>query len=228
MGLACRIARFELLEKGDSIAGTSHRASFVPARSRTSKRVIYFARKAEYCEGAEWAELCASHDLVGELFGYPSCCVRSFGKAPPNQFDRWPSSVRSAGPFPRILNPASFYVYGVPSLIFHFPCSLRCRRSIALAEARMVRLARLTGKPGLLARVGRGIALYGPKIGIGIISKYDRRGPNEYAIGTLDTRDALTRSCFSEAAIVRLVDGHTAYVDGRRISGRDQLVAEFE
>ncbi len=228
VGLVCRVAAFHIIEQDDVVPGTSHRASLVPARHDTAGRVVYFARKPEHCEGAEYAELCQNHPLVGELFGYPACCVAAFAAAPGQPLDRWPSLIDSPGPFPRILNPVSFYVYGVPSLIFHFPCSLQCRRSIALAEERRGRLARLSGKPGILAQLGRGIALYGPEVGLGLVTRFRETAANEYRVERIDTRAVRTSEMFKDATTLKLIDGRSACLDGRPLSGAGQFVARFD
>jgi hypothetical protein len=227
-GLAFRVAAFHIIEKRDVVQGTSHRASFVPADRDTRSRVLYFARKPEHCEGAEYAELHGHHPLIGELFGYPACCVEAFANAGNQSLDRWPAVVDSPGPFERILNPVSFYVYGAPSLIFHFPCSLRCRHSIALAEERRQRVARLAGKPGMLARIGRGIALYGPEVGIGLVTSYREVGPQEYRIDRIDTRDVRTCETFVGATNLGLIDGRSARLNGRPLGGPGQFITRFD
>lgn len=73
--------------------------------------------------------------LLGVLLGYPPCCARAAARVGEAGIDVWAARLarrRFAGRY-RCTDPAG-YGRGV-ALISHVPCSPRCGRSLAMADA---------------------------------------------------------------------------------------------
>lgn len=230
MGVSCHRAKFHCIEKPDAVNGTHHRASFVDGPREGALAVIYFGINSYFAKGAEWAEYTGNHQVAGTLFGYPDCCIAGFAQSKADEADRLPSTITHIGPFPREMNPVTFYVYGVPNLLFHFACSPQCQRSAALAEKRRVFLGSLTRKPRLMKTLGSGIAVYGPKLGIGLITAFRQVDVSEYEILEVTTRHALTRMLFAGRGCqrIRLYGAHRFRIGKHLYSGKLTFAAQFQ
>jgi hypothetical protein len=229
MGVSCHRATFHCIEKPDAVDGTHHRGSFINDEPG-ALAVIYFGIDSNFAKGAEWAEYTGDHLVAGSLFGYPDCCIASFAQSSEGEADKLPSTIIHTGPYPRGMNPLTFYVYGVPNLLFHFACSPSCQRSAALAETRREFLGSLTRKPRLMQRLGAGIAVYGPKVGIGLITGYRQLDASVYEILEVTTRQVLTRKLFagSEWQGIRLYGAHRFRIGNNLYSGKRTFAAQFQ
>ena len=229
MGVSCHQAKFHCVEKSDAVEGTHHRVSFVNGRPKDALAVVYFGIDSNFARGAEWAEFTGNHTIAGSLFGYPNCCISRFERSTEDEADRLPGTITHVGPYPREMNPLTYYVYGVPSLLFHFACSPHCQRSAALSESRRNFLGSLTGKPRLMTRLGAGIAVYGPELGIGLITGYRQIDESEYEILEVTTRQALTRKLFtsSERRRIQLYGAHRFRIGRHLYSGKLTFAAQF-
>ena len=230
MGVSCHRAKFHCIEKADAVDGTHHRGSFVNDEPKGALAVVYFGMNAYFAKGAEWAEYTGNHHVAGNLFGYPDCCVAHFEQSNEDEADKLPSTIKHTGPYPREMNPLTFYVYGVPNLLFHFACSPECQRSAALAETRRVFIGSLTRKPRQMKALGAGIAIYGPELGIGLITRYQQVDASEYEIQEVTTRQAITRMLFAgrEWQRIRMYGAHRFRIGKKIYSGNLTFAAQFQ
>ena len=163
LGVHCCIGRVLLVNIPDAIPETRHAALFVTDDRPTAMSLVYFGVSAEIAAGAEQVELYAGHRLLGQLFGYPDCCAEVFVNSETAGPDRLPSTINSLGPFDRIMNPISTYVYRVPSLLFHFPCSPGCKPSITLSHQRSRLLAQIEPSILTIENLGQAWRFTAPK-----------------------------------------------------------------
>ena len=178
-GTPCRRARFDMVEVESPVSGTVHAGRRVERDSVAEGRaVVVLGRDAEFLDGVELAESHDHHDLLGQLLGYPACCVDFYRRHTALGHDLTPASIGDPGPHPRLLNPLLAHLFELP-LLFHFPCSPRCAESRQLATGRADYLRRLD--PGFeeLFDLARGLALYGPELGmVQIPAAGDATGPD--------------------------------------------------
>lgn len=84
------------------------------------------------------------HSMMGELLGYPKCCSKSFDKYFPTQNSKW-TGKKIARYLMKRLNDFKTYPfytnrllrfseYG--ALLYHFPCSLDCKKSVEIGKRR--------------------------------------------------------------------------------------------
>ena len=229
LGLYCCIGRARLVSVPDAIPETRHAALFVADDRPHAMSLVYFGVSADIAAGAEQVELYGDHRLLGQLFGYPDCCVEFFVNSETAGPDRLPATINSLGPFDRLMNPVSTYVYGVPNLLFHFPCSPGCRPSMMLSKQRSHFLSEI--EPGVRAieNLGTGLALYGPEVGIGLATEYERRDTSTFRLHKIVSRSQTTHELFGmrAEAIIRFDSPSVFEIDGRRFSRRDQFGALF-
>jgi hypothetical protein len=82
-----------------------------------------------------------SAQVIGGLLGYPACCVQAFAAQADrsdNSYNRYAIAARTSwgpGPWPQLLDDTSL------KLLPHFPCTYRCERSRAQADALVGALA---------------------------------------------------------------------------------------
>jgi hypothetical protein len=181
LGLHAQVGRFTMRKLPSMVEGTDHSAVLVSSSEAATHAVIFFAVSAELSRVLEDVMLARDHALIGRAFGYPQCCIESFRSARPKGEDHLPSSVLDVGPFAAPLNPVVALSLGI-SLLFHFPCSLRCDWSLAIARRRLEWLAARAPEAWVLARLGAGISVYGPAVGMAVISRYDVRRDGRYAV----------------------------------------------
>ena len=127
------------------------------------------------------------------------------------------------------MNPVSTYVYRTASLLFHFPCSPACIHSIALSRQRSRFLSQI--EPGIrtIENLGSGLALYGPEVGIGLATEFERQGAGTFRLFKVVTRSQTTRELFNgrTEATIRFNAPSAFEIDGRQFSRRDQFGALF-
>ncbi len=229
LGVHCCIGRVRLVSVPDAIPETRHAALFVTDDRPDFMSLVYFGVTAAIAEGAEQVELYGDHRLLGRLFGFPECCTDFFVGSEAAGSDRLPASIDSLGPFDRLMNPISTYVYGVPNLLFHFPCSPACSPSIMLLEQRSRFLSQI--EPSILAteNLGRGLALYGPEVGIALATEYEAQGSSTFRLYKVLTRSETTQELFGARteATIRFSSPSTFEIDGCAFSRRDQFGALF-
>jgi hypothetical protein len=153
-----------------------HDGGFVVAGSAPDALpILYVGRDEHTCAAAELADLSEDHGSLGRLLGYPPCCVAAYGDARAGGAateDITARGITDLGPYRRALNPVVRHAYGYRP-VFHFPCSLRCERSSALARDHLQLLMRRHVLPAEAADHGAGLALYGPDIGALIVTSFD-------------------------------------------------------
>lgn len=231
LGLYCHRSVLDHLPQPDLIGGNvKHYAVYVPQGSRPDAlAVLYFGLDAEFAMGAESAELNKELGLVGRLFGYPECCYEFFLQNEGFNQDRTPASIPDVGPFPSLLNPVVAELYGF-RLPFHFACSPRCTRTLAIARRRLTYLSQHAPSMSVFAKLGAGIALYGPSIGAALVTRYRPAGPDTYAVEEVLTRDGKAADLFSSAgsaAVIHIRSAHEFEIDGRSFNGSQYFAAIF-
>lgn len=188
-GLYCHRAGFDCLTGDECVRHTEHKGRFVErGRHAGAKGVIYFGVSEEFAEGAELLEVEGEHAFVGELFGYPRCCTKFFTECEGVQQDKTAFTIPDRGPFPRGLNPVSPYLYGL-HFLFHFPCSPRCAASLEILERNRAYLAGLSPSSLEFHGFGAGIALYGPQVGIALVTRYEQAAEDTYLAREVHARD---------------------------------------
>jgi hypothetical protein len=228
-GLACVRARFDLLPAADLVPGAQHRARPVTrGRHPHAKAVLYFSRQTEFAEAADVVEDRRQDALIGRLYGYPDCCVAFFGRVAGAQ-DKTPASVPDVGPHPAVLNPLMGALYGIP-LLMHFPCSPRCARSRALAEARLLWLRRQAPSLDGFEGLATGLVLYGPQLGIALATSFEPLGGLAFRIEEVATRSPQSESFFGaigSPAIVRCRSAHEFEIGGLRCRDGQSFAAWY-
>jgi hypothetical protein len=223
-GCALR-APFFHAEKPSPVAGTHHAGSFVSAPENGARPVLYFGLTEAFARGAMQADLSGAHALLGRLFAYPACCADAYdATATARQLDHLPTTIADVGPYPAALNPVVPYVYGLPHLLFHFPCSPRCAPSQALLARRARRLAAWDDRLARWPRLGRGIAVYSPTAGIALVGESERVDETTYRVASVVTAAG---SAIRAGTLLRIAGPHAFDVDGEPHGGRDAFVAHF-
>lgn len=229
LGVHCCIGRAHMISLPDAIPETRHAALFVTDDRPNAMSLVYFGVSDSIAAGAEQVELYSGHRLLAQLFGYPDCCAEVFVNSETAGADRLPATIKTLGPFDRLMNPISTYVYRTPNLLFHFPCSPACRPSLALLHQRSRFLAQID--PCILAieNVGAGIALYGPEVGIGLATEYERQDTATFKLYKIVTRSQTTHELFGTRteATIRFNSPNVFEIDQRRFSRPDQFGALF-
>ena len=229
MGIHCCLGRVRMVSVPDAIPETRHAALFVKDERPSAMNLIYFGVSAAIAAGAEEVELYGNHRLLGELFGYPNCCTEFFIKSEGAGPDRLPATIGFVGPFERLMNPITTYVYATPNLLFHFPCSPACQASIELAKRRTLFLASIEPRIAATENLGRGIALYGPQVGIGLATEFEAEGEGTFRLLRVVTRSQATHELLATRteATIRFDTPTSFEIDGRRFSRPDQFGALF-
>ena len=208
------------------VAGTSHAGSFVPREGEGTRAVIYFGMTGTLVDGAMYAECAGDHDLLGRLFGYPHCCASSFnGKACAERPDHLPRTVLDVGPFRAEMNPGITWIRRTPQLLFHFPCSPRCAPSYELLLRRDT-LARRWFKYDPLAMLGNGTLLYGPKVGISLVTRSKRLTATTHLVLAVDNAPGFPTPV-RRGSVLEVVDVHNFFCDGVSLGGADAFVATY-
>lgn len=148
-------ARFEAL--GLAIGVSEHRVK-LPSTEGT---VLYVGRDPRHVREAVLCEAMPDHDHeLGQLLGYPRCCVEAYLEIPPprrnvDAFARAASACQaSSGVFVPRLNTVDLAIFHYVSWL---PCSFSCAFSRAFADAVADHIAKRHGR--FLAPPGRGAAL---------------------------------------------------------------------
>lgn len=128
--LAAARARFEAL--GLVVAESTHRVEL----ASTAGRVLFVGRDHARVRAAAACESSTEHDLeLGQLLGYPRCCVEAYLElAPPRRNAAVSARAFGAsnGTFAPRLNTLDLAVFHYVSWL---PCSFSCRLSRAFADA---------------------------------------------------------------------------------------------
>lgn len=231
MGLHCRRSDFDLLPQPDLVgANFKHNCVYVRRDSRVGAwAILYIGLDEEFARGAEAAELNKEQRLVGHLFGYPECCSEFFLQGDGVNQDRTAASVADAGPFPSILNPALNELYGF-SLQFHFACSPRCTRSLALAKGRLSSLRRYMPSIIEVEKLGAGITIYGPTTGAVLVTRYRSQGDDLYEVEEVTTWNEKAAELFAADGSlprVRLNSAHEFQIGGKTLKDDSHFAAVF-
>ncbi|MCI0626725.1 MAG: hypothetical protein L0387_34605 [Acidobacteria bacterium] len=230
LGICCRRSRFDVVLRAGPLTDTDHQASFVPRGNPGATRgMIYLGLTEEFVDGVEAAEMAREGSLLARLFGYPDCCSRFFIDYTGRQFDKTPASIPNTGPFPRDMNPLIPCLYGV-SLLFHFPCSPRCEPSLCMLCRRRRYLARLAPSSRALGELGTGIALYGPEVGIALVTAYRHIDCDTYLMEEVTARSVTSRDVFSRmpaGTLIRLRSPHTFEIGGMGFDSQHSFAALF-
>lgn len=123
--------------------GMRHWSSTATACSdaqRHAIRFVYLHEQGEVCRVAEATDAANDDRTLGHLLGYPPCCVDAFDEWSENGvgIDPIGATLHMSGPGDRVMvydGPSPFSRYFSGGLISHFPCSLTCARTRALAAA---------------------------------------------------------------------------------------------
>jgi hypothetical protein len=231
VGLCVRRAGVEFTQSHSPVESTDHARSLVPAGTPGATHgIVYFGVAEDLVEGAEAIAQVGQQEMLAQLFGYPECCARAFGKMDPERMDRTPDTITDTGPFPRQMNPCLPYLTGL-QLLFHFPCSPRCAPSRELRAQRLRYLSRLAPMILTLEELGAGIALYGPKLGIALVTRAQRVDEeterlDEVLTRSEHSRDLLTR--LEQPVLLRLRSPHTFELNGTLFEEKRGFVARFE
>ena len=229
MGVHCCLGRVRMVSVPDAIPETRHAALFVKDERPSAMNIIYFGVSPAIAEGVEEVELYGNHRLLGELFGYPDCCTEFFIKSEGAGPDRLPATIHSVGPFERLMNPITTYVYATPNLLFHFPCSPACHASIELAKRHRLFFSRIDPRVAATESLGRGIALYGQEVGIGLATEFEVKDESTFRLLRVITRSQMTHKLFAmrNDATIRFDSPNLFEIDGRQYSRSDQFGALF-
>jgi hypothetical protein len=230
MGVRCHTGRARIVSLPDVVNGSGHAGLFVLDDRPDASIIVYFALSDALASGAEAAELHGQHELVGSLFGYPRCCVASFIRQQVVGADHTAAGVPSLGPFPRIANPVVPYIYGAINTLFHFPCQVDCSQSLALRNARVAWLRDTQPEMSAYGQLGGGLALYGPELGIGLATDYERLSDDTFAVRCIYTRSKTTADLFGAIpqVVLQLQGPHVVRLNQRLYSHSSQFLALFE
>ncbi len=88
---------------------------------------VYISKDELLAYQASYAELTLNHQALGELLGYPSCCIQYFiVNFNPQKTNL---SLPATNPWTNLSKRESDFV-----LLSHFPCQSNCHKSIQLAQ----------------------------------------------------------------------------------------------
>jgi hypothetical protein len=230
MGVRCRTGRARIVSLPDVVNGSGHAGLFVLEDRPDASVIVYFALSDALASGAEAAELHGQHELVGSLFGYPGCCVASFIRQQAVGADYTSAGIPSLGPFPKIANPVVPYVYGAINTLFHFPCRVDCPQSLALRSARLAWLRDLQQEMLAYQQLGGGLVLYGPELGIGLATEYERLSEDTFDVHCIYTRSKTTAELFAALSqvVLRMQGPHLVRLNERLYSHSSQFLAVFD
>lgn len=204
VGVRCRIGRARMLRLPDVVKGSGHAGLFVLEDRPDASVIVYFGLSDALVSGAEAAELHGQHELVGTLFGYPDCCVASFIRQQAVGADYTSAGIPTLGPFSKIANPVVPYVYEAINTLFHFPCRIDCPQSLAIRNARLAWLRDMEPRMSAYQQLGSGLAFYGPELGIGLATEYERLSNDTFDIYCICTRSETTAELFGASPQVVL------------------------
>ena len=176
---------------------------------------------------------------IGELYGYPPCCVSQYEKIEENPdwvgsllLDHW----RRGGRPPAVSNKLAYLFSGNSFLPDYFPCSLHCHPSEALAN-RMREAALMAGLSRLVLdterEVCRPIIVYAGSL-LRPRSHWHEGGSIRFAAGNLDVfpwREQVESALLEKAAGARFDAGSLVLCDSNGADfarDRDGGVVEFE
>lgn len=230
LGLVCRRSRFDYRSGSNPVGGaTLHEGGFVPAgHPQATAGIVYFGLAAEFLDAAEAAERQENHAVAGLLFGYPDCCTSAFAHGSAGSLDKTAGAAPDPGPFACEMNPALRALLGL-RLTFHFPCSFRCATSSDQARRRRRFVTGLAPSLNALFDLGRGIAIYGPEVGVALVTRYSIEAEGVYRPAEVLTSGEKTAELFRTAdpPLLRLRSSHDFDLGRTAFRSLRQLVAVF-
>jgi hypothetical protein len=228
-GVACRRAPYRLRKIPSRVRGTDHLARAV-MDDPDADILLHFGVSDVVAEAAELASLTQNHELMGQLFAYPECCVAAYKSSRFPQADRTTLSIPSIGPFPAEMNPVTGHLFRPLAFLFHFPCSVGCETSLFLRRSRQSCIQTLFPEISRVDQLGRGIALYGERIGIGLITSWSEAGGGYYRIHRVVTKDRRLRRLLAQGstAALRLTDPHDFQIGETAFAGLGDAAAIFQ
>lgn len=228
-GVACRTAPWEFLKMPSVVRGTDHIARVVAAGSRADA-VLHFGIRDQFAEGAELATITRNHRLLGQLFAYPECCVESFQAAGFRGADRTLCAIASVGPFPAEMNPVTQHLFRPLAFLFHFPCSTNCEPSLLLRRQRQSSIEEFFPELAEINALQTGIALYGERLGIGLITSWSLRETQCYRVHRVLSNDPFVEKLFSDPsrALLTLTDAHNFTIGDSVFAGQSDFAALFQ
>jgi hypothetical protein len=227
-GVRCRRASFDLLKTHSSVRGTDHVARPVVG-NQEANGVLYFGITDVSAEAAELATITQNHRLVGHLFAYPECCVSFYEQARNQTVDPTPLSIPSAGPFRAEMNPVTPHLYRPLSFLFHFPCSPDCQSSIRLRKAHQACVEAIYPDIAEVSELHAGIALYGERLGIGLITSYSELIPGCFRVQRAVSADPFIHNLFSDPdnSLLRIAGSHDFQIGNTAFAGPGDFAAVF-
>ena len=229
IGLSFHVAPYECVPLAATTPAAYHEARFVPVGGdRRGRAVVYVGIDDDFALGAFHAEAARQNEVLGEMFGYPDCCIRSYGTAAGAGQDRTANAIRSPGPYPHHLNPVAPLLHGLP-LIFHFPCSADCSASLELARRRRDAIESIAPSLGRVWEVAVGIALYGPRVGCAMVTDAVDVGPRSFVVRELVTKDPdrMTFVDKEHPCVLTLLSARRWTCGGQEFSDRAGFAAIF-
>lgn len=231
LGLHVRRGWLDFMPKVSGVEGTDHDRAAVPRGTPGATHgMLYLAQSEDLTEGAEHVERQGQHELLAQLFGYPDCCARVFTQpSSPGHHDKTPDTFTHPGPFPRELNPCTPHLYGL-HLLFHFPCSPRCEASRELLRQRLGHLRKYAPSCAEYERLGAGIALYGPRVGIALATRYHRVDEDTYELEEVVTRGERLHALLPTGTPprLRIHSVHDFELGTTRVEDARGFIARFE
>lgn len=141
------ISDFKIRKEVDELRQYSDKGFKIDKNSSESGQVmLYVSRNKEYSENAKSYEARNEHFSLGEILGYPKCCINFFIKNFPieskKKNDYVLASLRNSDgfKFPFYNNTAIRHLD--LTLLSHFPCRFNCSASLEIAK-RNLKLIRI-------------------------------------------------------------------------------------
>lgn len=185
-----------------------------------SRTIMYISKIVEFLDAAESLEIAEHHPTLAKWYGYPACCADAYISQSGGQLDRTALGPPALGPFPSVMNPLSFHLFGI-QLYFHFPCEPSCSKTVAIARRRLSWLTTLSYYAGVLDEAIEGIGLYGPGLGAVLVTEFEKVSADEYDIIRVVVRDRRGWQSIAglRSSVLRLFDRNGIELGGRVFSG---------
>jgi hypothetical protein len=186
-------------------------------------RVLYLCHDLAAAEHLAAADLASAHELVGEAFGYPQCCVCAYVSSisGPDRAAVTADDEHGDALWPAVLNPVLRSVYGI-RFTFHFPCSFACEQSLMIADRVVGHLGSVA--PALVSR-GEGLALHGPATGAWLAIEYEPVAPMTYRLDRVVVHPSHADRLASDRVCIR--GPHDFEVGDRVFRDREHMAARF-
>lgn len=150
--------------------------SLVKSVSEDNYRLVYFSNSYNQSKRAYSFDIQDNHRKLGDLLGYPSCCIESYYT--------WLQTKKHIDPIEILINQyhSRFETYEFPNpflrylnydFINHYPCSLNCSKTVKLANKIKDKLITLNN---LNNPFEKSISIYIKNKGFVILSNYIKKG----------------------------------------------------